>query len=379
MRSVMAALIVALFGGAQVPALQPALADVVQLVEPGQTVIVLQRGGTRGLVRESRSLMLPAGSSLVSYSWQAPGFDAASATLSLDQGAVGEATRPAGQDKTLVWQVNMPQAGAAQAVITYFLDGLKWRPSYVLALQPEGKATLEGTLYLTNETGMALREAQVQIAAPGSVLADRPEAAKPIANGAAPVFTIEPGQTATRRFVLVPDLPATVRYAYQADRYGGNVEQILRLGFDEIGVAAIDLPDGPMLIQDAADPQTPIFKTQLAYQAGQEFEVDMGPEPEVVVERKLMSSRRSNLELDRFGRVSGLDTTEEYLLTVRNHLPRPITLEIVETALSTWDLKGPTPARKEISWVQFDLPVGAEGAGELKFGFVKHAGTRIKK
>ena len=357
----------------------PALADMVQLVEPGQTAIVLQRGGTRGLVRECRALALPAGPSLVSYSWQAPGFDAASATLSLDQGAVGEATRPAGQDNTLVWQVTMPQAGTAQAVITYFLDGLKWRPSYVLSLQPDGKAALEGILQLTNETGMELRDVRVQIGAPGSVLADRPEATeKPVADGA-PVFAVAPGQTAVRRFALLQDIPATLRTLYQADRYGGNVEQILRLGFEQIGVAAVDLPDGPMVIQDAADPQTPIFKTQFTYQPGQDFEVDMGPEPEIVVERKLLSSHRNNLDLDRFGRVAGLDTVEDYALTAHNHLGRPVTLEIVETVLSTWDLKGPTPTRKEISWVQFDLPVTAQGAGELKFTLIKHSGTRVKK
>jgi len=357
----------------------PVAAEVVQLSRPGEMVMTLQPGSARALVRETRTLQLPAGDSAVGFSWNKANVDPSSVTLALERGTVGEASRAPGQDRALVWQVNMPQAGATVAVVSYLLDGAKWQPSYVLTLDPAaGKAVLEGSVRLTNETGAALQQVSLQMGAPGTTLADRPEGPQKPARPFAAPATIEPGATAVLTFTVIPDIPATVRYVYQPDR-SGNVEQVLRLGLDQVGVPAIALPDGPMVIEQAGEPPVPVFKTQLDLQPDREFEVSMGTEPDIVVERRLVSSRRGNFDVDRFGRITGVDTTEEYLLTVRNHLGRNVTLDVVETVLSTWDLKGPDPARRETSWVQWGLPAPAGQAAELRFSLVKHAGTRAKK
>jgi hypothetical protein len=108
--------------------------------------------------------------------------------------------------------------------------------------------------------------------------------------------------------------------------------------------------------------------------------VSLGPEPDVIVERKLMNTSRGNFETDRFGRVTGSDSSEEYVLSLRNRLECPVTLELTETVLSTWELKNaPTPTVTDTSSVQFDLPIAADQAAELKFMLVKHSGTRIKR
>ncbi|MBU0611373.1 MAG: hypothetical protein KKI08_26070 [Armatimonadetes bacterium] len=357
----------------------PVKAEVVQLVRPGEALLTLQPGSARALVRETRALTLPAGESSVSFSWTAANVDWSSVALSLAEGAVGEASRMPGQDKTLVWQVNMPRAATTEAVVSYFLDGVKWLPSYVLTLNAaEGWALLESSVRLTNETGAPLRGVCVQIGPPGVALADRPAAPEPAARPSATPASAEPGATTTIPYMSIPDIPAVIHYTYRAER-SGHVERALRLGLDQVGLAATEVPDGPMLIQDAADPQVPIFRTQLDFQPGKEFEVALGPEPDVVVERKLLSSKRNNLDFDRFGRVTGLDTTEEFLISARNHLDRAITLEVVETVLSTWDLKGPDPAQRETSSARWDLPVGPAANVKLRFSLVKHSGTRVKK
>jgi len=357
----------------------PLRADVVQLVRPGETVLTLQPGSTRALVRETRALQLAAGESAVSFSWLGANVDWSSVSLSLEQGAVGEASRAPGQDKTLVWQVSIPQAGATTAVVSYFLEGVKWQPNYVLTLGPgKGQAALESSVRLTNDTGAALRQVCLQIGAPGMALAEQPERPAGPAPAVSALVSIEPGATAVVPFATIPDIPAAIRYVYQAER-SGSVAQILRLGLDQVGVAATALPDGPMLIQQADEPQIPIFRTQLDLQPGQEFEVALGPEPDLVVERKLCAGKRSNFDFDRFGRITGLDTAEEVSITAHNHLDHAVALEVIETMLSTWDLKGPETARRETSWVQWNLPVAAGAAAELRFSLVKHAGTRVKK
>lgn len=355
----------------------PAAAQVVQLVRPGDTVLTLQAGSTRALVRETRPLQLPAGESAVSFAWIGDRVDASSVALSLTGGTVGEVSRAPGQDRTLVWQVTMPQAGPAKAVISYFLDGLKWQPTYVLTVDAAaGKALLESSLRLTNETGSPLRQVGVQIGAPGAVLVDAPP---PADQPPAATLSVEPGATAVVALPAVADIPATLRYVYQPDRSATDVNQVLRLGLDKVGVDALALPDGPMLIQQAGDPPAPVFKTQLDFQPDKEFEVALGPEPDVVVERKLLSSKRSNFDFDRFGRMTGVDTTEDMMIAVRNHLAHAIALDVTETVLATWDLKGPEPAKKDASSVQWSVPLEANAAAELKFSLVKHAGTRGKK
>jgi hypothetical protein len=357
----------------------PLRADVVQLVRPGETVVTLQPGSSRALVRETRALQLPAGESAVSFAWNAANVDWSSVTLTLATGTVGEVSRAPGQDKTLLWQVTMPQAGATTATVSYFLDGLKWQPEYVLTYNAaDGCAQLASSLRLTNETGVALRQIRLRVGPPGLALADEPDRTDAPTRAASAVASVEPGTTVLVPFASLARIPAAIRYVYQPDR-SGNVEQILRLGLDQVGVVATDLPDGPMLIQRADEPQMPLFRTQLDFQPGKEFEVALGPEPDLIVERKLMSTKRNNLDFDRFGRVTGLDTTEEVQLAVRNHVGRAVVLEVIETMLSTWDLKGPEPTVRETSSVQWNLPVAADAAGELKFTVVKHAGTRVKK
>jgi hypothetical protein len=357
----------------------PIKAEVVQLVRPGETVLTLQPGSTRALVRETRALQLPAGESAVSFSWIGANVDWSSVALSLEQGAVGEVSRAPGQDKTLVWQVSMPQAGTTAAVVSYFLEGVKWQPAYVLTFSPaEGQALLESSIRLTNDTGTALRQVCLQIGAPGMALADQPERPASPAQCLSAMVSIEPGATVVVPFATIPGIPAAMRYVYQAER-SGTVAQILRLGLDQVGVTATELPDGPMLIQHVDNPQIPLFNTQLDFEPGKEFEVAMGPEPELVVERKLVSSKRSNFDFDRFGRITGLDTAEEVLITAHNHLACAVTLEVIETILSTWDLKGPETAKRETSWVQWDMPAAAGAVAELRFSLVKHAGTRVKK
>ena len=361
-------------------------ADLVQLLPPAGLTITLYPGQTRGLVRETSTLTLPAGETTVSFSWQAAGVDASSVTLLVGGATVGEAVRAAGQDKAITWSVNAAQVVATQATVTYFLDGFKWYPTYQLWPQPDQKtARLIGTLHLTNQTGVDLGPAQLQVAlgGPGSIATAGGEGDNPAAGTAAVLTTAVPssgladGATVDRQMLSVPSVPAELRYLYQADRFNGVVERLLQMQLPE-GLGG--LPDGAMTIYEPQDDSLPLFNTQLTYQPGQELKVDLGPEPDVVVERKLMNTARSNFETDRFGRVTGSDTTEDYTLSLRNRLAGPIALEWTETVLSTWEMKSAlTPAKTDTSFVQFNLSVTPAQPLETKYTLVKHSGSRAGK
>lgn len=362
------------------PAGQVFAADVVQLLPPAATTLTVYPGQTRALVRETHPVELQQGDSVVSFSWAASNVDPTSAMLAVDNVVVSEAVRAAGQDKAVSWRITSPQASRRQATITYFIDGIKWYPSYRLWLQPDGKtARLAGYLHLTNETGGDLPAALVQVAltGPGALEAATATSAAPVVRGVAEPASIPNGATVVRQLLQIDQVPAATHYLYQADRFNGAVERLLVLNLPE-GLAG--LPDGAMTLYGPGAEAIPLFSTQLSYQPSQELKVDLGSEPDVVVERKLVNYARSNFETDRFGRLTGSDTTEDYMLTVRNRLDCALTLEFTETVLSTWQLNSPLPPTStDSSWVQFDLPVAPNEPLEMKYTLIKHSGSRIKK
>lgn len=360
-------------------------ADLMLLADQGAMTVTLSPGQTRALVRETRPLALPAGDSEISFTWAAAKVDAGSVALTVPGATVGEAVRPAGQDKNIIWRVTCPEACTAEVAVTYFLDGFRWQPSYRLTLAADGKsAVLDGFLQLTNDTGRELRDALVRVAIAGPGVIDRLGAAEDTKLGAGLYPVAQPcsvpgGDTRTWRFLSVPALPVALEYRFDQERYKGAVERVLRLDLtaDELAGLAL-LPAGALTLY-AADAPAPLFATRLDLQASREPELDLGAEPDVVVERKLMSTVRENIDRDRVGRISGSDTKEAYELTVRNHLGSDLTLLVTELLLSTWELQSETAvAKKDATTVQFALPVAAGQTVGLKFALTKHSGTRVK-
>jgi len=351
--------------------------ELIQVTPPSDTTLTLYPGQTRALVRETLPVALSVGDNTISFSWTNPSIDAASVTLILAEAGVGDAVR-AGDGKLLQWKITSSQARQAEATVSYSLDGCKWAPLYQASLGADGKSSLRGLVQLTNDSGAELKNVRVQVAlsSPGMIDAAEPSPAAKLYEVAEPV-SLSPGATITRPFLQVEGLPACQRYVYQADAYAGKVERLLTLSLPD---QLRNLPEGALTVYGPDDSGIPVFRTQLTYQPGQELEMDLGPESDVIVERKLMTTQRSNIETDRFGRVSGSDTTEEYLITARNRTGCDLNLEIVEMLLSTWELRSlPAVARVELNQAHFNLPLAANGAAELKMTFIKHSGTRVKK
>lgn len=364
-------------------------ADLVQLMPPADLTVTLYPGQTRALVREVRQVHLEQGDNLLSFSWGAAAIDVSSVALAMPDGDVGEATRPTGQDQTLLWRVMSAHARQVEVTFSYFLDGCKWSTAYELALEADGKtATLSGWLKLENATGMPLRQARLQIATVGPSIIDSVNGdALPVGETAveAPLLPgladIAAGDTVVRQFLSLAGLPAAFHYRYQADKLGGAVKKVLTLSLPEKGLGGLPaLPAGALILYGIEDDGIPLLRTTLTFQPGRTLDVDLGAEADVVVERKLMNVTRSNFETDRYGRLIGSDTAEEYLLTVHNHLSSDVKLEVAETVLSTWELQ-PTvkPVLTDLNAAHFELPVKADDSAELRLSFVKHSGSRARK
>ena len=366
-------------------AAEPALQ---QLGAPGGTEVTLSAGGSKALVRQQQSVHLLAGANRLTFTWATDKLDASSVRLQAGEGlTAGEATRPAGADKAVAWEVTAPAERDWTVTVSYLLADLKWSPSYLLYCTPGAEhATLVGYLTLSNESGLPLEEMSLKLAL------GRVGAAGGDAGASQTIFTVPDvtelpaGQRVRARFLTPMALSVQPVFRIDGARDPGQVRQVLVVQPPSEGALAQEpLPTGPVtvvmpgLARDSGPPAT--VTEELKYRPSEEFELDLGLERDVVVERTMTDQSRQNLDFDRLGRVAGFDTVERYQLLIRNHRPEDVTLEVIEPVLETWEFVSRDLYARDLDQavVVMRPTVAAGEERALHFTLVKHSGTRIPK
>lgn len=353
--------------------------ELLQLGPLPATEVVLYTGAANALVRQQTVVRLGAGLNTVAFAWQSDKLDAASVRLQAPEGvAVGETVRPAGADKRLQWALTTERGGDVPVTISYQLAGLKCTPLYRLIMRPGAtEGVLLGFVTLTNESGLDLRNlsAQLVLGRPGTSA----ETETPAAFAILGVSELAAGASVRASFLAPIELGVRMLHRIDSAQAPEQVRRILGVQPPTTGtLARVALPAGPLtVIADTPGDLDDQVVTELRYEPAEEFEVDLGIERDLVVERRLLERTKAHFEFDRLGRVSGLDTVERHRLQVRNHTPGEIALEIVEPVLTTWEFETEALHVNEPGRVIMHLAVPAEGSGELDFTITQHAGTRI--
>lgn len=349
------------------------------------TRITMVVGSDRALVRESCTIALPAGRSELRFQWTDADIDASSVALFAPPDVtVGGGRQLSGEGKTFIWPVEVKEAGERAFVATYSLGGLRWSPAYYLTFDAGARtATLVGKLHLTNDSRLPIRRARVELCVTAAGAVDQPGAAaqskSPGALAALEGCTLEPGWQRRVTFLTRPGLPARLAYRVDYDGQKNEVRRILYLDLRDLGLPGA-LPKGHLEVYEATGgARRFVTGTDLNHVTDKETEIALGPEGGVVFERKTLSSRKTDVEFDRIGRVSGFDTTEEICDLFRNHLPVAAHMEVLEKIPGKWDLKSKVAPTKteanQVTW-EFDLAAGARS--ELTFSLTRHTGTRAK-
>lgn len=342
--------------------------------------LVLYTATSTALVREHSSVRLRAGGNTLTFSWTSDRIDAATVRLHApEQVAVGETVRPAGVDRALQWTVTAGADGDVPVSVSYLVTGVSWTPAYRLRWEPgTTEALLTGQVTVTNESGVELEDvrAQVVLGRPGTGSAS--ESAQP----AFPITGLDALPAgASVRAGLLPRTAVNVRMLHRIDSESAaeQVRSILVVEPPATGALAREaLPTGAMRVVVPQGERPPeLFDAELKYEPGDSFEVDMGVERDVLVDRELVRREKTRVEFDRLHRVSGFDTVEQYRLVVHSYRPDAIDLEIVETVVDTWDFKTEAlhVVRKGAVVMRMQVPPGGEQT--LQFTIVKHSGTRI--
>ncbi len=342
------------------------------------TELVLYTGASFALVRQSSMLRLAEGANTVAFAWTGDKIDAASVRLHAPADvSVGEVVRPAGAATTLQWTLTPQAPGITPITVVYQLAGISWKPAWRLTWEPgAADATLQGWVTVTNGSGLDLASvrAQIVLGRPGADAAD--QLSFPIAG-----LTDLPAGASVRA-TFVPTMALGARVIYRIDSEAAPEQVRRRLGVQPptAGLLAREpLPTGPLTVAlTSADGPDQSLATELKYEPGEEFEIDLGVARDIVVERRLLAREKLRMEFDRLGRVSGFDTVESYLIEVRNHGHEDANLEIVEAVVDTaWEFETRALHVTEPGRVIMHLSVAPGERGHVQFTITKHSGTRI--
>ncbi len=361
------------------------------------------------LVRETRHITFSKGDNPLQFSWANTLIDPTSVDLRFQTHAqeldILDTTFPHDKPQMLYWNVKSDFSGSAVVQISYFTSGITWAADYVcVADAAEEQMSFDGFVRITNNSGEDYENAQVRLVVGQINLVERiadlarrglvsdedfkkirlggrvrdlskaPRgraynglAAEMDAAARAPkaivkeglseyfIFTIEGTETIAHtwskrlRLFQGASVPFQIRYRYRPAEYGDQLVRLYILRNDEASsLGETPLPDG--IVRLFRDNGRDGLSFLTAYSSkyvpiGQEIELNLGPDPQVIYERLRLRSWRDDFwfrtenvktyfsptkghKIRNNYPVGGWDDHEQRVERIRNYRDKPIEVEI---------------------------------------------------
>jgi len=301
---------------------------------------------------------------------------------------------------TLILHLEAAQAGTGTFELSYLTGGLSWKADYVADLAADGKSMdLSGWVTLTNSSGVAYRQAKLQLVA-GEVNQVRPEppplmmartmampAAAPMPQEEAldeyHLYTLSRptdvlnNQTKQVALLSAPRVPVTrelvVRgqpYSYQSQSADGwnKLPVASTLNFNNQGGSlGIPLPEGVVRVYSKDSRGNAQFIG--------EDRIDHTPKNETVTlklgESFDVTVRRKQTEFKKLSGASAYNYTYEaaFVLEIKNAKPDAVTVKVVEDIPGDWKMiQQSQPHSKEASHLAvWQVLVPSDGAATLSW------------
>ena len=394
------------------------------------------------MVKETRTLTFRKGLNKLEFSWANTLIDPTSvefrALTHADKVDVLDVSFPPRVTNTLEWRINSEVAGEVVCEIRYFTSGISWSADYVAeANKAEKLMTLAGSVRVNNNSGEDYENAQIRLVVGVIKLVEeirrlaelgRPGAQPPPAPTAAPMmavgalrkagmameaaadmacarpreivkegvseyflYTVEGRDTIPNGWskrlpsFKAADVPVTSYYKFERERYGDRVVRFYRFKNDkESKLGNEPLPDGRVMAfrtVSADNLYNFVGRTNVKYiPIGEQVEMELGSDREVMVQPKLMDWQKLNLAFDQWGGVTGWTIKETWRFEVQNSKEIPIVLDIRRNFTGDWELK--TDAKYENvdkSKVKFVLPLQPREKQTFTYELTTRYGTNIVK
>jgi hypothetical protein len=412
------------------------------------------------LVRETRIVTFKKGINTLQFSWANTLIDPSSVELKFLTSAgkldVEDTTFPHDKRQMLYWNVHSDFDGEATIQITYFTSGITWSADYIaIANQDESKMNIDGFVRITNASGEEYENAQVRLvvgtinlvekiaqlanipiadlkklgeeekdrfrrdsamrmlsrgASGGAMPAEAPAKEKEIIKeGLSEYFiyavegteTIPSGWSKRMRSFNGTDVPVKIQYRYRPREYGDQlVRMYLMTNNKESKLGTTPLPDGVVRVfrDNGRDGLSYLTQQPVKYlPIGDKFELNLGPDPEVVFELTKLRASRDNLwmqingtntfqqvgrnttETEPNSSVVGWDDHSIYRQQIRNYTSKPINVEIRRTFDGHIDFRSQLePRLHDFQTAEFSAQIAPGAKKNLLYEVVQHQGRNAK-
>jgi len=338
------------------------------------------------LARERRELTFRKGTNRIQFTWSNTLIDPTSLRIRVLEHAgeveVLDTTFPPNRRDTLQWNVESRIEGPVPVEISYFTSGISWTAEYVgIANEAGTEMALRGYVRVANASGEEYGRARTQLVVGSIHLLEK---IADLARGSFREFTREQRDQAIRYFLdaeakyhriiaagggrggvateglseyflfripgeeTVRDgwakrLPAIEEERVPVETYhrlsdattGGKVVRYLTFANRELpgagSLGAAPLPGGTVRIFGRLPSGDLAWRGQDRTRyvpKGDRIVLDLGPDPDVVAERRLSDYRRTDIRLDSRGRVKHYREHWYWVTRVRNSKPVPVRLEV---------------------------------------------------
>ena len=299
---------------------------------------------------------------------------------------------------TLIWTVQNDGAAKHRVEASYLATRLAWNADYVLTVARDDKAAdLNGWVTLTNNSGTAFRNANLQLVAGdlnrvrqqlGKMMAEeRRDAAAPAANqmtqeafsdyhlySMSRKTTINNAQTKQVSLLEGTDVPTLKRYVVEGQNYyyhnhqhpGAPIKDLVQVYYQFKNEAksglGIPMPAGVLRVyqQDSKGGVQFVGEDRIMHTPKDEtLNIKIGNAFDVICERKQIDFQKVASNVYEF----------EYEITLRNHKATAVSVEVNEPIGGTWRmLRSSHEWNKTSAWAaQFKVPVASDGTAVLKY------------
>jgi len=372
-----------------------------------------------------------------------------------------DTTFPHDKPQMLYWSVHSEIDGDAQIEVTYFTSGITWSADYVcISDTAEDTMSFEGFVRITNQSGEEYADAQVRLvvgtinlvekvrdlAARGLVSRDEAddferargrvsrlggEAKREMLNeiqlGFAQadrvqssekaiikeglseyfIFSVEGSETVPQgwskriRLFQGKDVPLRIQYRFRPQEYGEQLVRMFLLRNDSASdLGTTPLPDGVVRLyrDNGRDGLSFVVQQPVKYvPVGQEIELNLGGDPEVIHERVCLRTWRDNFWFHRNGAnvyyspdqghrieihdvVAGWDEHHLWSERIRNYRTKPVDVEIRRSFDGHVLLRSELEATlHDFRSPQFTAQIAAGEKGELEYELVVKNGYNQKQ
>jgi len=346
------------------------------------------------MVREKRFLTFKKGVNNLEFSWANTLIDPTSvefrAITHADKIEVLDVSFPPRVTNTLEWHIASEADGEVQVEIQYFTSGISWAADYVgMANGDQTMMDLGGYVRVNNNSGEDYDNAQVRLVVgvirlvekirdlaqqPPVVRAEefakrrvrlagaveRAERKKDLLEAAPEIikegiseyfiYTVEgrddvkTGWSKRLSSFTAKDVPVTAYYRYDERRWAQNAMRYYKFKNNEDSQLGNEpLPDGGVRIfrtKDAEGLLSYVGQTRVKYiPINEDVEMELGYDPQVRVEGKLMDWRKDRIHFGHKGNVDGYDQHETWTFEIQNSKNIPIEVDVRRHFRGDWGMK----------------------------------------